>query len=68
MKELITSKWVTVKKYCEMSGDTTKAVYIRRSKGVWAEGVHAKKIPGMGVMINLEEINKWIESSQLESQ
>lgn len=57
------NKWVTVKKYCEVTGDSPKAIYARRSKGIWIDGKHAKKVPGLGVVINVEEINRWIESS-----
>lgn len=60
------NKWVTVKKYCELTGDTPKAIYVRRSKGVWVDGQHAKNVPGMGIMVNIEEVNKWIESCRWE--
>lgn len=54
--------WVKASKYCEMTGDNLKSVYVRRAKGIWIDGVHAKKVPGIGLVVNLPEVQKWIES------
>lgn len=62
------NRWVTAEKFCQLTGDSPKAIYVRRSKGLWIDGVHAKKVPGMGLMVNLEEVNKWIENCQSASQ
>lgn len=32
-------KWILLEKYCELTGDTKEAVYARRKKGDWLEGV-----------------------------
>lgn len=55
-------KWVKLNKYCELSGDTVKAVYTRRSRGVWIEGVHSRLAPDGKLWVNLEEIAKWVET------
>jgi len=57
-------KWVRLKKYCELSGDTAEAVKARRSNGKWAEGKHSKKGPDNKIWVNLEEVDKWVENSQ----
>jgi len=60
------TKWVTVEKYCELSGDSRQSVYNRRSRGVWHDGLHCRKVPTVGLMVNVEEVEKWIESCPVE--
>lgn len=55
-------KWVTLKKYCEISGDTVDAVKQRRKKGEWAEGKHSKLGPNGRIWVNLEQVDRWIEN------
>ncbi len=57
-------KWVKIKKYCEISGDTLNAVHARRKKGVWLDGVQCKLGPDGNLWINLAEVDKWIESGK----
>ena len=68
MNEIVNTKWVTLKRYCEMSGDSQRAIYVRRAKGLWADGVQTKKVPGVGVMVNMEEVTKWIDNCQSASR
>lgn len=58
-------KWVVAKRYCELTGDKLKSIYVRRSRGIWIDGVHAKLVPGIGLVVNMEEVEKWIESCPL---
>jgi len=56
-------KWVKLKKYCELSGDTRDAVHGRRRKGQWADGLQCRVGPDGNLWINLEEVQRWVESS-----
>ena len=62
----IKTKWVKASKYCELTGDNINSLYVRRARGIWIDGVHAKNVPGIGLMVNLEEVEKWIENCPLE--
>lgn len=55
-------KWVKLKKYCETSGDTANAVYAKRKKGAWLDGIHCKLGPDGNLWINLAEVDKWVEN------
>jgi hypothetical protein len=60
-------RYVTIKKFCELSGYTSAAVYHKKYKGVWREGevwVHA---PDGHIMIDLEGFNRWVESEKTPS-
>jgi hypothetical protein len=59
--------WVKVSKYCELTGDTPQAVYTRRSRGQWIDGLHCK-IKARKLWINLPEIQKWLEQDRSQTQ
>jgi len=59
-------KWVKLKKYLELSGDTSDAVHARRKNGKWLDGVHCQLRDGK-LWINTEEIDKWVEQGLLKS-
>ncbi|CZP17184.1 TPA: excisionase [Legionella pneumophila] len=54
-------KWVKLKKYCQISGDTTNAVHGKRKRGMWLDGLHCKVGPDGNLWVNLEEVQKWVE-------
>lgn len=54
-------KWVKLKKYCQISGDTTNAVHGKRKRGMWLDGLHCKVGPDGNLWVNLEEVEKWVE-------
>ncbi|MFV8593875.1 excisionase family protein [Ralstonia pseudosolanacearum] len=54
-------KWVKLKKYCELSGDTSAAVHAKRKKGSWLDGVHCKVAADGNLWINTEAVEKWVE-------
>lgn len=54
-------KWVKLKKYCQVSGDTTNAVHGKRKRGMWLDGLHCKVGPDGNLWVNLEEVEKWVE-------
>jgi hypothetical protein len=54
-------KWVKLKKYCELSGDTPSAVRNRRKRGQWLNGVQATLAPDGNLWINLTEVEQWVQ-------
>ena len=54
-------KWVKLKKYCELSGDTSDAVHAKRKKGQYVDGVHCKLAGDGNLWVNLEQVEKWVE-------
>lgn len=54
-------KWVTIKRLAELSGYTKKAIYNKRERGVWSEGIHSRKSPDNRLQFNIEAIELWIE-------
>lgn len=55
-------KWVKLKKYCQISGDTSNAVHAKRKRGMWLDGVQCKMGPDGNIWINLVEVEKWVEN------
>ena len=55
-------KWVKLKKYCHETGDTINAVYSKRKRGMWLDGLHCKLGPDGNLRINLVEVEKWVEN------
>lgn len=55
-------KWVKLKRYCEISGDTNHAVHAKRKRGMWLDGLHCKLGPDGNLWINLVEVEKWVVS------
>lgn len=54
-------KWIRLKKYCELTGDTSSAVHARRHKGIWLDGKQTTIAPDGKLWINTEETEKWVE-------
>jgi hypothetical protein len=54
-------KWVKVKKYEELTGDTAASVHARRRAGKWRDGAHCKVVDDM-LWVNLAAAEKWVES------
>jgi hypothetical protein len=58
-------RFVTIKKFCELTGLTSAAVYTRKCKGIWPEGSVWKYEPGTRkIMINVEAYDQWVERGQ----
>jgi hypothetical protein len=61
--------WVDVDSYlADRPGETREAVYTRRSKSVWKDGIHCKVIKGAGLWINLLAVNRWASEAKCESR
>ncbi|VVE74703.1 hypothetical protein PCA31118_04822 [Pandoraea captiosa] len=54
-------KWVKLKKYCELSGDTPDAVHAKRRKGQFVDGVHCRIADDGNLWINIEAVERWVE-------
>lgn len=57
--------WVPLATYLREYSDTPQAVYTRRSKGIWKDGIHSKFVRGGGIWINLVAVNTWVAKSEL---
>lgn len=55
-------KWVKLKRYCQVSGDTAHAVHSKRKRGMWLDGLHCKIGPDGNLWVNLLEVEKWVEN------
>lgn len=55
-------RWVTLAKYCELSGETVGAVRKRREKGEWLDGRHTQ-LRNRRLWVNLEAAQKWVEAT-----
>lgn len=53
-------RWVTVDRYCELRGDTVKAVRCRRAAGKWVDGIHTM-VRDRRLYVNLPEADQWVE-------
>ena len=54
-------KWVKLKRYCEVSGDTQSAVHAKRKKGIWIDGQHCVVAEDGNLWIDLGEVERWVE-------
>lgn len=55
-------KWVKAKKYCELSGETAASIKAKRRVGHFIDGIHCKVADDGNLWINVEEVDKWVES------
>lgn len=55
-------KWILLEKYCALTGDTKEAVYARRKKGDWLDGVQCVLVRRR-IRVCLEEVDHWIEKN-----
>lgn len=61
--------WFPLEVYLhEYRGETKEAVYARRSKSIWLDGVHCKFVKGAGLWINLLAVNEWVAKSELRPE
>ncbi len=58
-------KWVLIRRFCDLTGYSPKAVEMKIEKGVWPQGRIWKNSPDGRRQINLEEYTKWVEDQPL---
>ena len=64
--DLVSLKWVKLKHWCNLTGDTRDAVHARRKNGKWTDGVHCKVRDGT-LWVNTLEGQSWVESETKRS-
>ena len=52
-------RFVTINKFCELTGYTRRAVEGKRQTGVWREGGVIVKAPDGHILIDIEEFERW---------
>ena len=58
-------RWVRLKRYCELSGETPDAVDGRLRAAVWLKDVHARRPEGSKELwVNLDAVNDWAEGKK----
>jgi hypothetical protein len=70
MSDQVTNRirWVKLPKYCELTGDTPDAVYAKNRRKLWKIDQHYRKAPDGCLWINLDEVEKWVESERYQSR
>lgn len=53
---------VTLKRYCEITGETPAAVRAKIQRGEWAEGLHYFRDPYKHIWIIPEGVNQWLKN------
>jgi hypothetical protein len=53
--------WVTIPRFCELSGYTDKAVRSKMLEGVWLKDVVWCKAPDNRILISLRGYEAWVE-------
>jgi hypothetical protein len=54
-------KWIKLKKYCELTGETPASVKAKRRVGHFINDVHCKVAADGNLWINIDEVEKWVE-------
>jgi hypothetical protein len=52
---------ITLRRYCEITGETAQAVHDRRRKGEWEDGKHCHIKRGR-LWIDVPEVANWVRS------
>jgi hypothetical protein len=61
-------KWVKMRRYLELSGDTEDAVQKKVARGLWLDGLHYKTGPDNVRWFNIEAIEQWVEHGIIGDQ
>lgn len=54
--------WVTLSRYCEITGETRQAVHVRVTTGRWQRGVHYSRPDGGNAWINVHAVLQWVQN------
>lgn len=60
----MSARFVTVPKFCEMTGYTASAVSGKRSSGAWLQDTVWRKAPDGHILIDLVEFDRWVIGAQ----
>ena len=58
------SHWVLIKRFAEITGYSENAVRHKVKRGTWIQGRLWRKAPDGRIFINLDEFERWVESSR----
>ena len=58
-------KFVTIEKASDLMGYSQRAIQGKRTDGIWLQDIHWVKAPDGRILINLEEIEKWIQGKKV---
>lgn len=53
-------QYVLLRRYCQLTGDTPQAVYDRRRRGQWIDGLHCRVVGARRLWINLPAVQAWV--------
>jgi len=54
-------RYVTIKKFSELSGYSERAIYNKVHDGVWVQGRQYRKAPDGRTLIDLDVFEQWVE-------
>lgn len=58
-------RFVTIKKFCELTGFSAAAVYKRKANGVWLEGSVWRYAPdSKKILMDLQAYDAWVENGE----
>lgn len=60
-------RYISIAKFCDITGYTPKAVSRKREEGVWIEGKHYRRAPDGHILIDIVGYNEWVEKSEKSS-
>lgn len=61
---MTTARLVLIKKFCELTGYTEKAVEMKIERGQWRIGQVLRKAPDGHIMIDMERYYAWVEGKR----
>lgn len=56
--------WITIKRFCDLTGYSDDAVRSKISQGVWREGIVWDKAPDGRVLISQSGYDAWVEGQE----
>lgn len=58
------SRYVLIRRFCELTGYTVKAVEGKIASGAWIEGREYRRAPDGHILIDLQGFEKWAEGQR----
>ncbi len=64
----MTISYVTIRKFCELTGYTEKAVRAKIQEGVWLRNRVYRKAPDGHILIKMEGFWEWVETGMVNKR
>jgi hypothetical protein len=61
-------RYVTIRKFCELTGYTEEAIRVKIKRGVWTENRVWRKAPDGHILIHMEGFWSWVETGGKEPE